>query len=88
MGNPIKKKPPIKAKDTVHVGTSKGYKIVVKKGSPYDKQAKKTGVVISQTRPGDSSKRTKNNDPLSVKNFDERYGKPTYDGGRSTQKEQ
>ena len=71
--NPIKKAP-IKARDTMHVKTSAGHKIVVKKGSSYAKQAEKTGAVISSLRPRKSAS-SKSKDPLAVKNYNKRYKK-------------
>ena len=54
-------------KDTVHVRTSGGYKIAVKKNSPHAKSAKKNSAVINTLR---SDKRlTSKTDPLSVKNY-------------------
>lgn len=63
------KRSSIKPKDTVHVKTTKGHKIVVKKGSAYDKQAKKIGAVASTLRPGKMGTLSAKNDPRSVKNY-------------------
>ena len=74
----IKKKPvpkkklkrsSIKPKDTMHVKTTKGHKIVVKKGSAYAKQAKKHGAVISKLRPGKTGTLSAKNDLRSVQNY-------------------
>ena len=74
----IKKKPvpkkklkrsSIKPKDTVHRKTTAGHKIVVKKGSAYDKQAKKHGTVISKLRPGKMGTLSAKKDPRSVQNY-------------------
>tara|TARA_R110000787_G_scaffold72465_3_gene161624 strand:+ start:310 stop:555 length:246 start_codon:yes stop_codon:yes gene_type:complete len=76
MFNNVKKKtkkkplPFIKAKDTVHLKTTRGHAIVVKKGSPYDKMSKPTGgTLLSTLRHRNLSK---NNDPLAVKNYEKR----------------
>ena len=55
-------------KDTVHVRTTGGYKIAVKKDSPYSKQAKKSSAVINSLRPTKGNLTAKT-DPLSVKNY-------------------
>ena len=62
------KRNPIKPKDTVRVNTTGGYKIAVKRNSPYHKQAIDIGAVINQLRPG-GGKLTEDNDRLSVKNY-------------------
>lgn len=60
----------IKPKDTVHVNSTQGHKLVVKKDSPYHKQAKKTGKVISTLRPAYGNASSKD-DPRSVENYRE-----------------
>ena len=60
----------LNAKDTVHVKTTRGHKIVVKKGSPYDKLKNATGgTLLSTLRHRNLSKE---NDPLAVKNYEKR----------------
>ena len=69
MGGPKKK--PIAVSDTLHVKTTRGHEIVVKKGSGYAKQAKKRGAVLSSLRPLNLSKEK---DPRSIENYNKRYG--------------
>ena len=65
---PIKKK-----SDTVHVKTGRGYKIVVKKGSPFHKSAKKHGIALDLG--SKARKMTSKTDPLSVRNYSKRKKK-------------
>lgn len=71
----MKKNPVKKVRDTVHVPTTGGYKIVVKKNSPFHKQAKKHGSVINEMRPASRASGGKSKDPLSVKNYNKRKKK-------------
>lgn len=66
------KKAPFKAKDTVHVNTSGGYKIVVKKGSSFAKGAV-GGTVLNSLRPKKRVKGGAQSDPFSVENYNKRY---------------
>ena len=78
IGTPVKKSikesKPIPAKDTVHVKTSGGYKIVAKKDSPYAKGAT-GGTVVNEFRPSSRVSGGAKTDPLAVKNYNKRYKK-------------
>lgn len=66
----IKEPARIAAKDTVHVKSTAGYDMAVKRGSSYDKQAKEFGAVMNTLRPGGGY--TENTDTFSVKNYKKR----------------
>jgi hypothetical protein len=66
----IKGTPRIAAKDTVHVRSTAGYDMAVKRGSAYAKQAKDLGAVVDAFRPGGGY--TENTDTFSVKNYKKR----------------
>ena len=71
-----KRKPgePMAAKDSIHVPTTGGYKIVVNKKSPYATQVKKHGAVLNFGA-GRGKKLTKKTDSLSVQNYNKRYAR-------------
>jgi hypothetical protein len=62
-------------KDTVHLKTTRGHKIVVKRNSPYDQASKKTGGTLLSTLRPDSQNVSKEKDRLAVKNYEKRSKK-------------
>jgi hypothetical protein len=65
----------LNSKDTVHLKTTRGHKIVVKKNSPYHQVSKKTGGTLLSTLRPESQNLSKEKDPLAVKNYEKRSKK-------------